>query len=106
MSVKRIGIILIGLLALATIAGILLKRRLSSTSPPTPVAVRQTQVGGVFGYEIVGEYPHDTEAYTQGLVYVDGFLYESTGITDDRHCKLWPKVFEIRLKPQLSTSDN
>ena len=81
MSVKRIGIILIGLLALATIAGILLKRRLSSTSPPTPVAVRQTQVGGVFGYEIVGEYPHDTEAYTQGLVYVDGFLYESTGIT-------------------------
>jgi len=38
-------------------------------------------VGSVFGYEIVGEYPHDIEAYTQGLIYIDGFLYESTGIT-------------------------
>ena len=38
-------------------------------------------MGSVFGYEIVGEYPHDTEAYTQGLIYIDGFLYESTGIT-------------------------
>jgi glutaminyl-peptide cyclotransferase len=44
--------------------------------------VRKAQpAGSVFGYEIVAEYPHDTEAYTQGLIYVDGFLYESTGIT-------------------------
>ena len=81
MSVKRIGIVVIGLLSLATIAVIVLKRR-STTAPPMPVAVRKTQaVGSVFGYEIVGEYPHDAEAYTQGLIYVDGFLYESTGIT-------------------------
>jgi len=82
MKVKRIGIIVIGLLVLATIAFILLKRRSSTTAPLTPVAVRKTQaVANVFGYEIVGEYPHDTEAFTQGLIYVDGFLYESTGIT-------------------------
>ncbi len=31
------------------------------------------------GYQIVHTYPHDPEAYTQGLVYVDGYLYESTG---------------------------
>lgn len=30
-------------------------------------------------YKIVREYPHDTKAYTQGLVYRDGILYESTG---------------------------
>ncbi len=30
-------------------------------------------------YQIVHEYPHDPEAFTQGLVYVDGHLYESTG---------------------------
>jgi glutaminyl-peptide cyclotransferase len=82
MSVKRIGIIVIGLLAFATIAVILVKRRHSTTAPSTPLAVRKTQtVGSILGYEIVGEYPHDTEAYTQGLIYVDGFLYESTGIT-------------------------
>src|SRR5689334_4760179 len=33
----------------------------------------------VHGYEIVHTYPHDTRALTQGLVYRDGFLYETTG---------------------------
>ncbi len=32
------------------------------------------------GYRIVHAYPHDPEAFTQGLVFVDGRLYESTGI--------------------------
>ena len=31
-------------------------------------------------YRIVHTYPHDQHAFTQGLVYVDGHLYESTGI--------------------------
>ena len=31
-------------------------------------------------YRIVHVYPHDSNAFTQGLVYVDGHLYESTGI--------------------------
>ena len=81
MSVKRTGIIAIGLVALATISVIVLQRRRSTTTPP-PAAVSKPQaVASVFGYEIVREYPHDTEAYTQGLIYIDGFLYESTGIT-------------------------
>jgi glutamine cyclotransferase len=29
--------------------------------------------------EIINSYPHDTKAFTQGLVFEDGFLYESTG---------------------------
>ena len=33
----------------------------------------------VYGYQIVHAYPHDTSAYTEGLFYKDGFLYESTG---------------------------
>ena len=33
----------------------------------------------VYGYKIVHTYPHDTSAYTEGLFYKDGFLYESTG---------------------------
>jgi glutaminyl-peptide cyclotransferase len=31
------------------------------------------------GYQIVHTYPHNPEAFTQGLVYLDGHLYESTG---------------------------
>jgi glutaminyl-peptide cyclotransferase len=33
-----------------------------------------------YGYRIVNVYPHDSRAYTQGLIYRDGFLYESTGL--------------------------
>ncbi|HEV2484769.1 MAG TPA: glutaminyl-peptide cyclotransferase [Terracidiphilus sp.] len=31
-------------------------------------------------YRIVRTYPHDRNAYTQGLLYNDGHLYESTGL--------------------------
>ncbi len=34
----------------------------------------------VYGYQIVHAYPHDPEAFTQGLIYRDGFLFESTGL--------------------------
>lgn len=34
----------------------------------------------VNGYEIVRTYPHDSDAFTQGLQYVDGFFYEGTGL--------------------------
>jgi glutamine cyclotransferase len=34
----------------------------------------------VFGYQVVNVYPHDPMAFTQGLVFRDGFLYESTGL--------------------------
>jgi len=32
------------------------------------------------GYTVVRSYPHDPKAFTQGLEYHDGFLYEGTGL--------------------------
>ncbi|PYS18474.1 MAG: glutamine cyclotransferase [Acidobacteria bacterium] len=32
-----------------------------------------------YGYRVVKTYPHDRTAFTQGLEYRDGFLYEGTG---------------------------
>ena len=32
-----------------------------------------------YGYSVVNGYAHDVKAYTQGLQYVDGWLYEGTG---------------------------
>lgn len=32
-----------------------------------------------YGLEVVAEYPHDRESYTQGLFFHDGKMYESTG---------------------------
>ena len=34
----------------------------------------------LYNYEIVNTYPHDPSAYTQGLIYRDGYLFESTGL--------------------------
>ena len=34
----------------------------------------------VYTYEVVRTYPHDPQAFTQGLLFADGFLYEGTGL--------------------------
>ncbi|MEK6283277.1 MAG: glutaminyl-peptide cyclotransferase [Acidobacteriota bacterium] len=33
----------------------------------------------IYGYEVVNTWPHDPDAYTQGLIFHDGKLLESTG---------------------------
>jgi glutamine cyclotransferase len=40
----------------------------------------QSSFSTSYTYSIVATYPHDQNAFTQGLVYHDGFLYESTGL--------------------------
>ncbi|WP_027881422.1 glutaminyl-peptide cyclotransferase [Meiothermus rufus] len=34
----------------------------------------------VWGFRVVNTYPHDPTAFTQGLVYHNGYLYEGTGL--------------------------
>jgi len=33
-----------------------------------------------YTYQVVALYPHDSRAFTQGLIFHEGFLYESTGL--------------------------
>ena len=33
-----------------------------------------------YTFKVINVFPHDTAAFTQGLVYRDGFLYEGTGL--------------------------
>jgi glutaminyl-peptide cyclotransferase len=42
-------------------------------------ARQDTERAPVRGYTIVARYPHDPQAFTQGLTYADGRLYEGTG---------------------------
>jgi len=46
------------------------------------VQSHRTHAGGVpeYTYKVVHTYPHDPSAFTQGLVYHDGFFYEGTGL--------------------------
>jgi glutaminyl-peptide cyclotransferase len=42
----------------------------------------ESEAGGIpeYGYNVIHTYPHDSQAYTQGLFYLNGVLYESTGL--------------------------
>src|SRR3712207_9223835 len=54
--------------------------------PITVVAQQASPVAGMsraLSYRVVAEYPHDRRAFTQGLAYVDGVLYEGTGLNGE-----------------------
>jgi glutamine cyclotransferase len=45
-----------------------------------PAALPQQKGAPVAAFRVVNAFPHDPAAYTQGLIYRDGFLFESTGL--------------------------
>jgi glutaminyl-peptide cyclotransferase len=45
-----------------------------------PVALLRAAPIPEFTYEIVRVYPHDPQAFTEGLFFLNGVLYESTGL--------------------------
>jgi len=47
----------------------------TATPPAGPIAM--------YDYQVVKEYPHDPKAFTQGLEFHDGVLYEGTGGKND-----------------------
>ena len=60
---------------------------MSSCAPATPAHSIITNVSKAvvqpietYTYTIVDSWPHDAAAFTQGLVFEDGILYESTGL--------------------------
>lgn len=62
-------------------ATVLLAACACSPAPATkPAASAGPPEVPVYGYTVVASYPHDTAAFTEGLQYVDGAMYESTGV--------------------------
>lgn len=45
-----------------------------------PATVAQRKPAPVQSYKVIARFPHDTSSFTQGLVFADGELYESTGL--------------------------
>ncbi len=77
------------LLALA-LAGCKDEPATSDTTASTATA-SDVLVPTALSYEVVNQYPHDPAAFTEGLEYRDGFLYESTGeyeVSDVRKVEL------------------
>jgi glutaminyl-peptide cyclotransferase len=46
---------------------------------PIRIVLKSDVVPRQYGFKVLNSYPHDIKAYTQGLVYHEGYLYESTG---------------------------
>lgn len=67
----RVGVVLAGLIAAVALPA------WGQTQPEPPADLPPHPPVEIF--EVVQAYPHDPEAFTQGLVYVDGRLFESTG---------------------------
>lgn len=62
---------------LAFAAGIL---GLSVAAAPQAQRSPAAQPAAMYGYQVVRSYPHDPQAFTQGLIARDGVLFESTGL--------------------------
>ena len=62
---------LIVIVSLSAVTALLLNDE-QTTNPIAQQAANYT-------YSVIKTYPHDTSAYTQGLIFIDGALYESTG---------------------------
>jgi glutaminyl-peptide cyclotransferase len=75
-----------GLLIAAAVVIAIFAITISRKPAPEHAAAPTTEVpqvqapAALYNYEVVHEYPHDLDAVTEGLIYHDGFLYESTGL--------------------------
>ena len=49
----------------------------ASVSTPKPAPAKAIPV---YGVQVVHAYPHDINAFTEGLFFLNGYLYESTGL--------------------------
>jgi glutamine cyclotransferase len=62
----------------AALVGLIVSLRLAdiATGPPE---LRAQGAATIDSFRVVKAYPHDANAFTQGLIYRQGFLFESTG---------------------------
>jgi len=48
--------------------------------PQRPISSIPSELGYRSGYKVIDQFPHDPQAFTQGLIFHEGYLYESTGL--------------------------
>ena len=68
--IRRLG------LTVALAAAVCVAGGCGPVGSPAPAAAATPE----YGYQVVHAYPHDPRAFTEGLFYLDGYLYESTGL--------------------------
>ncbi len=74
---KRTRVIAALFVALIAVFSAALFVGISSLEPVTPSTTQH------YTCNVVNTFPHDPTAFTEGLIYQDGFLYESTGLNGE-----------------------
>lgn len=70
--------------------------------PKSTPTTAMPELGDYGGYQIVKRYPHDSGCYTQGLIYRDGYFYESCGLYGDSTLrKVDPESGEVLQETEL-----
>ena len=82
------------LIAVALAAGALLA--LAGAGRAAPAAAP------VYGYEVTATWPHDPQAFTEGLAYAGGVLYESTGRDSSTLRKVDPRTGRVLRSVRLA----
>ena len=72
---RRARATVVVLLAIVSAAGVLLVSRGETHAAQRIEDKRGEDMAPLLMYDVVTSYPHDREAFTQGLIYRDGFLY-------------------------------
>ena len=68
-----------GVLRLALVAWVVLATGCAKAQSAAPIPVAAAETAPVYSAQVVNAYPHDRTAFTEGLFFRDGALYESTG---------------------------
>lgn len=71
---KTILLLIIAIALAVIVLGFYLFSKQSTFSSIPP------DLGAQAGYQVINRFPHDPQAFTQGLVYHEGEFYESTGL--------------------------
>lgn len=67
----------------ATVSSTAVAATAVATPSPTflPLITHMPAPPPVYGYRVINRYPHDPNAFTQGLVWHEGVVYEGTGLS-------------------------
>ncbi len=81
----------------------------SNDSSDTDASLPEVSVGiappAAINYNIINQFPHDTSAYTQGLILYKGILYESTGDYENSSLRITDKTSGNVIKKHIMGSD-
>src|SRR3954469_15271682 len=73
------GLASVAIVALIMGGAVVMLLNLTGTPTLEPAVPLSPDPAPIRNYDVVAEYPHDPQALTQGLIYREGFFYESIG---------------------------